>query len=92
MKRCLCRVYSDNKLSYEELLEKENSVSVHHSNLQLSYGTESPPAFLAPMIWELVPNNIKSFYFRAAFKSATKNRNQLTQVIYAMYISQVRFV
>ena len=39
--------------------------------LQLSYDTDSLPAFLAPMIWELVPN-IKSFESLAAFKSATK--------------------
>ena len=32
--RCLRIVYSDNKSTYEELLEKDNTVSIHHRNLQ----------------------------------------------------------
>ena len=31
--RCLQIVYSDHKSSYEELLEKDNSVSIHYRNL-----------------------------------------------------------
>ena len=33
--KCLCIVYNDNTSSYEELLEIDNSVSVHHRNLQI---------------------------------------------------------
>ena len=33
--RCLQIVYSDNKSSFDELLETDNSVSVHHRNIQL---------------------------------------------------------
>ena len=32
--RCLRLIYSDEKPSYENLLEKENSVSIHHKNIQ----------------------------------------------------------
>ena len=33
--RCLRLIYSDKKSSYEEnLLEKDNSVSIHHKNIQ----------------------------------------------------------
>ena len=34
-KSCLRIVYSDNTFSFEELLETENSVSVHHRNIQV---------------------------------------------------------
>ena len=33
--RCLQIVYSDNTSSFEELLETDNSVSVHHRNIQV---------------------------------------------------------
>ena len=32
--RCLRLIFSDKKSSYEELLEKDRSVSVHHMNIQ----------------------------------------------------------
>ena len=98
--RCLRIVYSDNQSTFEELLEKDNTVSVHQRNLQflatelykvlnglfpdlmkdvfplnddsgystrnkrtsksrhvktVRYGTNYL-AYLAPKIWELVPN------------------------------------
>ena len=34
-KRALRIVYQDNDLSLEELLQKDNSVSIHHRNIQL---------------------------------------------------------
>ena len=34
--RCLRLIYSDKKSSYENLLEKDNSVSTHHKNIQAS--------------------------------------------------------
>ena len=34
-KRCIQIVYSDNASSFEELLENDNSVSVHHRNIQV---------------------------------------------------------
>ena len=33
--RCLCIIYNDNTSSFTDLLEKENSVSVHHRNVQV---------------------------------------------------------
>ena len=33
-KRCLLLIYSDKKSSYEKLLEKDGSVSIHHRNIQ----------------------------------------------------------
>ena len=32
--RCSQLIYSDKKLSYENLLEKDNSVFIHHENIQ----------------------------------------------------------
>ena len=32
--RCLRPIYSDKKLSYVELLEKDGSVSIYHRNIQ----------------------------------------------------------
>ena len=32
--RCLRLIYSDKKSSYENLLENDNSVSIHHKNIQ----------------------------------------------------------
>ena len=32
--RCLRLIYNDKQLSFEDLLEKPNSVSIHHKNLQ----------------------------------------------------------
>ena len=32
--RCLRLIYSDKKLCYEELLEKDGSVSIHHISIQ----------------------------------------------------------
>ena len=37
--RCLRVIYSDEKSSYEHLLEKDNSDSIHHKNIQaLAFG------------------------------------------------------
>ena len=33
--RCLRLIYSDKKSSYEEILEKYGSVSIHHRNIQV---------------------------------------------------------
>ena len=33
-KRCLQLSYNDKRSSFEDLLEKDNSVSIHHKNLQ----------------------------------------------------------
>ena len=102
--RCLCIVYSDNQSIFEELLEKDSTVSVHQRNLHflatelykvlnglspdlmkdvfplnddsgystrnkrtfksrnvktVRYGTDSL-AYLAPKIWELVLNEMKT--------------------------------
>ena len=31
--RCLRLIYSDKRLSYEKILEKDNSISTHHKNI-----------------------------------------------------------
>ena len=33
--RCLRVIYNDGNLSYDELLNLDNSVSIHHKNLQI---------------------------------------------------------
>ena len=33
--RCLCIIYNDNTSYFTELLESDNSVSVHHRNIQV---------------------------------------------------------
>ena len=114
--RCLRILYSDNQSTFEELLEKDNTVSVHQHNLQflatelckilnglspdlmkdvfplnddsgystrnkrtfksrhvktVRYGTDSL-AYLAPKIWELVPNEMKNLESLTTFKTAIK--------------------
>ena len=32
--RCLRLIYNDKRSSFEDLLEKDNSISIHHKNLQ----------------------------------------------------------
>ena len=116
--RCLCVTYNDSSSSFEELLERDNSVSVHNRNIHIClaielykvfsgicpdimedvfplstssnydirsrrtfttrsvktvyYGTESL-SYLAPKVWELIPNNIKSFENLPKFKKVIKN-------------------
>ena len=92
--RCLRKVYNDNQSTFEELLEKDNTVSVYQRNLQFLaielykvVNGISPDlmkevfplnddsgysAYLAPKIWELVPNEIKAVESLASFKSAIK--------------------
>ena len=134
--RCLRIVYNDNQSTFEELLEKDNTVSVHQRNLQflaielykvingispdlmkevvfwlilvitcairehlnlgvlnLRYGTDSL-AYLAPKIWELVPNEIKAVESLASFKSATKKwkTTECPCRLCKTYIPQVGFV
>ena len=33
--RCICVIYNDSRWSYDELLNLDNSVSIHHWNLQI---------------------------------------------------------
>ena len=33
--RCLCIIYNDNESSFTDLLEIDNSVSMHHRNIQV---------------------------------------------------------
>ena len=112
--RCLRIVYRDNQSTFEELLEKDNTVSVHQRNLQFlatelykvlnglspdlmkeklnddsGYSTRNKRtfkyrnvttvrysadslAYLAPKIWELVPNEMKNLESLTAFKAAIK--------------------
>ena len=136
--RCLRIVYNDNQSTFEELLEKDNTVSVHQRNLQflaielykvingispdlmkevfplnddsgynlrnkrtfksrrvksMRYGTDSL-AYLAPKIWELVPNEIKAVESLASFKSAIKKwkTTECPCRLCKTYIPQVGFV
>ena len=54
--RCLQIVYSDNKSSFDELLETDNSVSVHHRNIQ----------FLATELYKIV-NGLSPEIMKEAF-------------------------
>ena len=113
--RALRITYNDKRSSYEELLMKDNSVSVHHRNIRalateiykvlqgisppllnevfvprqrsydlrgdnflerrrvksVRYGTESI-SFLAPKIWEILPNEIKDSATLQIFKTKIK--------------------
>ena len=51
-KRALMLVYSDNVSSFDELLKKDQSFSIHHRKIR--------SLTIAPKIWSLVPNVIKS--------------------------------
>ena len=130
--------YSNNTSSYEELLETDNSFSLHHRNMQilatklykivnglspnimkdvissnnnLSYSTRNRRTFhsrpirsiiygsetlshLAPKIWELVPNHMKSLQSIAFFKSAIKKwkPSDCPCCLCRTYIFQVGFV
>ena len=57
--RCLQIVYSDNTSSFEELLETDNSVSVHHRNIQV----------LATELYKLV-NGLSPEIMKEAFHSS----------------------
>ena len=74
-------VYSDYKSTFQELVDKDVSFSVHHRNIQtlaiyfpaeflktVRYGTESI-SFLAPKAWALGPEKIKECSCLEAFKS-----------------------
>ena len=109
----LFRLYFDYSSSFKELLERDNSFTIHHKNVQslaieiykfvnglspdimskvfqknennhynlrcnndfysdnpktVRYGTESI-SYLAPKIWSLIPNDIKSSLTLSVFKS-----------------------
>ena len=136
--RCLLIVYSDNQSTFEELLEKDNTVSVHQGNLQflatelykvlnglspdlmkdvfplnddsgystrnkrtfksrnvktVRHGTDSL-AYLAPKIWELVPNEMKNLDSLTAFKTTIKKwkTTNCPCRLCKNYIPQVGFV
>ena len=65
--RCLqltysMHAYSDKRSFYENLLEKDNSVSIHHKNISqvnsVFHGTESI-SYLGPKIWDIVLGEFK---------------------------------
>ena len=66
--RCLRIVYNDNTSSFDELLETDNSVSVHHRNIQV-LATELYKivnGLLPETVKEVFPfneNNTNLFYF-----------------------------
>ena len=63
--RCLRIVYSDNPASFQELLETDNSVSVHHRNIQV----------LATELYKIVNELMKEvFPFNANTSYNTRNK------------------
>ena len=135
--RALRLVYQNN-LSFSELLNLDNSVTVHQKNLQvlvteickvkngiaaeimkdlfklqnllynlrsscsqfrreniktLHYGLQSV-RYLAPKIWELVPNNFKYSNSLSKFKKLIKSMKPeaCTCRLYKTYIAQVGFI
>ena len=78
--RCLrltysMHAYSDKRSSYENLLEKGNSVSIHHKNISqvnsVFHGTESI-SYLGPKIWDIVPEEFKNKKSLNSFKESIK--------------------
>ena len=70
--RCLRLTYCDKKSSYEELLEKNGSVSIHHKNIQsLAIEMYKVKNEIAPMItanvFTRMPENHYNFRHRSDF-------------------------
>ena len=136
--RALRLVYKDDLSSFNELLAIDNSVTIHHRNLQAlaieifklkngyapdilqeifelreppynlrdkrkhfwkkkirttKYGLQSIK-YLAPKIWELVPQNIKNCESLESFKSAIKSwsTDECPCRLCKRYIAQVGFM
>ena len=136
--RCLSVTYNVNWSSFEELLERDNSILVHNRNIQclaielykvfngtcpdiikdvfplcissnydirsrrtsntrsvktVYHGTESL-SYLAPKVWELIPNNIKSLENLPKFKKTIKSwkPDACPCRLCRLYIPQVGFV
>ena len=136
--RCLRVVYNNNQSSFEELLDLDDSVSIHHKNLQRlaielykifngispdimkdvfplntssNYDIRNKPTFytrrvrsvfkgteslsyIAPKIWELVPEKIKKAESLSNFKTLIKQWKPIKCPcrICRPYIPQVGFV
>ena len=136
--RCLRVVHNNNQSTLQELLDLDNSVSIHHKNLQClaielykifngispdimkdvfplntssNYDIRNRPTFftrrvrsvfngteslsyLAPKIWELVPENIKTAESLSKFKFLIKQwkPEKCPCRLCRPYISQVGFV
>ena len=68
--RCLGIVYNDRYLSFNELLEKDGSVSIHMRNIQI----------LATEMYKLV-NNLSPTIMNRAFKLKSDSRYNLRQIL-----------
>ena len=70
--RCLRLIYSDKRSSFEDLLEKDNSVSIHHKNLQalaiemFKLHTKTSPEIMQEVFWlrnkEIIICEIKQIF------------------------------
>ena len=93
--RYLRIIYRDSTSSFTDLLEIDNSVSVHHRNIQsasshcLTWHRITLP--LGTEIWELVPSDMKNLSSLTAFKKVIKQWKPHA-CLCRTYIYQVGFV
>ena len=91
--RALRLVYDDSPyLSFDELLIKDKSVSIHQRNL-FFYGTEKLSS-LAPRIWELIPQSLKDKTELTQFKTKIKTwiTSQYSRRLCEKYIGHIDFI
>ena len=80
--RALRCVYRDDISTFEELLRKDNSFTIHHRNISsefkrpsvntVHYGQDSLRYF-GSVIWDLIPQNIREINDLDKFKDAIRN-------------------
>ena len=95
--RCLRIIYNDKQSSFIELLEKDNSVKhsqFYRPKVNSVYNGTERVSFLGPIIWDLVPNELKDIGNLAAFKKAIKNLSpeKCPCRLCKVYINNVGFI
>ena len=98
--RVLRITYGVRSSSFENLLKKDKSVSIHHNNSfkrrrvnSVWHGTKLVP-YLGPNIWDLAPNEIKKSESLNSFKFKTKRSvpEGCPCRICKIYLGQVWFI